>query len=54
MLNVSQVSCASLCGGLEDKDHLFFKCDYYGCLWLLVWNWLGIDTIFHGDIISHK
>lgn len=54
LLDVSQVSCAALCGGLEDNDHLFFKCGYYGRLWLLVSNWLRIDTIFHGDIVSHS
>jgi hypothetical protein len=35
-------------------DYLFLKCDYYGCMWLLVSNWLEIDTVFHGDIISHS
>lgn len=32
VLVVSQVSCSALCGGLEDMDHLFFRCDYYGRL----------------------
>jgi hypothetical protein len=54
VLDVSQVSCAALCGRLEDRDRLFFKCDYYGRLWLLVSNWLGIDTVFHGNIFSHS
>jgi len=54
VLDVSQVSCAALCGVLEDRDQLCFKCDFYGCLWRLVSNWLGIDSIFHGNIFSHS
>jgi hypothetical protein len=54
VFDVSQISCAALCGSLEDRDHLFFKFDYYGRIWRLVSNWLGIDTVFHGDIISYS
>jgi len=36
VLDVSQVSCVASCGAVEDKDHLFFQCDHYGRLWLLI------------------
>jgi hypothetical protein len=53
VLEASQNSCSALCGGMEDRDHLFFKCDYYGRLWLLISEWLGTAMVFQGDIISH-
>ena len=54
VLDVSLVSCATSCGELEDMDHLFFKCDHYGRLWLLISHWLGIDTVLHGDLNIHS
>ena len=54
VLDVSLVSCAASCGELEDKDHLFFKCDHYGRLWLLISQWLGIDRVFHGELNTHS
>jgi len=32
----------------------FYKCDFYGRIWLLVLKWLGIDSIYHGNIFSHS
>jgi len=32
VLEATNVSCAALCGKEEDRDHLFFQCDYYGRL----------------------
>jgi len=54
VLDVSLVSCAASCGELEDMDHLFFKCNHYGHLWLLISHWLGIDTVYHGDLNIHS
>jgi len=54
VLDVSQVPCAASCGAVEDRDHLFFKCDHYGCLWLLISHWLGIDTVLHGNLYAHS
>jgi hypothetical protein len=50
----SQLMCAALCGDIEDRDHLFFRCDVYGRIWLLVSNWLGIDSVFNGNISTHS
>ncbi|XP_024626681.1 uncharacterized protein [Medicago truncatula] len=53
VLEVSNVACAALCGKEEERDHLFFQCDHYGRLWLLISNWFGIVTVFHGTLFSH-
>jgi len=47
------VSYAALCGKEEERDHLFFQCDHYGRLWLLISHWLGIVTALHGDLNAH-
>jgi hypothetical protein len=54
VLDVSQVFCAASCGAVEDRDHLFFKCEHYGRLWLLISHWLGIVTVLHGDLYVHS
>jgi len=46
------VACATLCGKEEDRDHLFFHCDHYGRLWLLISHWFGIVTVLHGNLHS--
>jgi len=53
VIDVSQLSCAALCCELDDRDHMFFQCDVYRCIWLLVSKWLGFDSVFHGNICSH-
>jgi len=52
-IDVSLVSCATLCGEEEERDHLFFKCDHYSRLWLLISHRLGIVTVLHGDLNIH-
>ena len=47
------MSYAALCGKEEERDHLFFQCDHYGRLWLLISHWLGIVTALHGDLNAH-
>jgi len=53
VLEATNVSCAVLCGKAEERDHLFFQCDHYGRLWLLLSHWLGIATVLHGNLNSH-
>ena len=53
VLEATNVSCAALCGKAEERDHLFFKCDHYGRLWLLLSHWLGIVTVLHGNLNTH-
>ncbi|GAU48354.1 hypothetical protein TSUD_267790 [Trifolium subterraneum] len=54
VIDTSQLSCATTCGKVEDNDHLFFQCDVYGCLWLLVSKWLRFESVFHGNIGFHS
>ncbi|KEH29019.1 endonuclease/exonuclease/phosphatase family protein [Medicago truncatula] len=37
----------------EERDHLFFQCDYYGRLWLMLSDWLGFVTVLNGNLYSH-
>jgi len=30
---------------LESASHLFLKCNFFGSMWHLVWNWLGFSSI---------
>ena len=45
--------CTALCSKEEERDHLFFQCDHYGRLWLLIFNWLDIVTALPGDLYTH-
>ena len=42
-----------MCGKEEERDHLFFQCDHYGRLWLLISHWLGIVTALDGVVYTH-
>jgi hypothetical protein len=53
-IDATQLSCAAQCGGYEDMDHLFFRCDVYGRVWLLVSKWLGFESVFHDTIWVHS
>jgi len=53
VLEDANVSCTALCGKEEEMDHLFFQCDHYNRLWLLISHWLGIVTALHGDLNTH-
>jgi len=54
VIDASHLTCAALCGELEDRDHLFFRCDVYGRIWPLVSKWLGIDSVYNGTISTHS
>ncbi|GAU20775.1 hypothetical protein TSUD_84930 [Trifolium subterraneum] len=54
VIDTSQLSCATLCGKAEDRDHVFFQCEVYGWLWLLISKWLGYESVFHGSTDSHS
>ncbi|GAU17053.1 hypothetical protein TSUD_105520 [Trifolium subterraneum] len=54
VIDTTQLSCATTCGKVEDNDHLFFQCDVYDCLWLLISKWLGFESVFHGTIGFHS
>jgi len=53
VIDSTLLACVTLCGKEEDRDHLFFNCDHYGRLWLLISQWLGIVTVLNGNLYSH-
>ena len=53
VLEANNVACSALCGKEEERDHLFFQCDHYGRLWLLISNWLDIVTALPGELNTH-
>ena len=53
VLDVSLVSWAASLRELEDRDHLFSKCNHYGQMRFLISHWLVIDTVFHGYLNIH-
>jgi len=50
VLVVSDNTCSADCGFSEDRDNLFLTCKVFGTLWLSISGWLGISTVFHGNI----
>lgn len=50
LLAATSILCSNDCGCLEDIDHFFLQCDFFGRLWSLISGWLGFGTIHHGNI----
>jgi len=42
VLSLEARSCIDGCGHVEDVNHLFLSCPYFGALWPLVRAWLGV------------
>jgi len=42
VLHHEDIICAGGCGCQETTSHLFFRCDFFGSLWHLVYQWIGI------------
>ncbi|GAU20544.1 hypothetical protein TSUD_131020 [Trifolium subterraneum] len=53
-LDAANVYCPTLCGKTEDLNHLFFQCDVYGRLWLMISQWMGVSTALQGDLSAHS
>ena len=45
--------CRAGCGQVEDLNHLFISCPYFGALWPLVWAWLGVAGAQSQVISNH-
>jgi len=43
----------SLCGCLEDRDNLFFQCEFYGQVWSHIYVRLGLSTVHYGYFLDH-
>jgi hypothetical protein len=44
-LHHDDITCVGGCGCPETSHHLFFRCGFFGGLWLHVYQWLGISFI---------
>jgi len=53
ILAINDTLCSTGCGCVEDRDHLFIQCNFYGCLGYLISGWLGFSTVHHGNILYH-
>jgi len=45
--------CVGGCGMQETNDHLFLNCGFFGQIWKLIHNWLGVYTIFPYNTSDH-
>ena len=53
VLQPDDTMCEGGCGLLESVDHLFLGCNFFGSVWFLVWQWLGISTVGFGVLPEH-
>jgi len=53
ILDYNDSFCLTACGLVEDYDHLFFSCAFYGQLWLLISGWLSISTTLQCSLFEH-
>lgn len=53
ILHVEARSCIDGCGHVEDLNHIFLSCPYFGALWLLVRAWLGVVGVKTQFITDH-
>lgn len=45
--------CTGGCGLLENVDHLFLNCGFYGSIWPMVLPWLGFELVYPTHINDH-
>jgi len=50
----TNVLCLVGCDNVEDRDHLFFQCNFYGPLWYLTSGWLDITFVSQGELQAHS
>lgn len=53
--NISHEShlCVGGCVLLETTNHLFLDCNFFGSIWQLVRNWLGVHSTDPSIIADH-
>jgi len=45
--------CVGGCGSMEDIDHLFLSCDYFGKTWNEIMHWLRIIMVQPAHVANH-
>jgi len=41
------------CGLMEDINHLFLSCDYFGKIWDAILHWLGFIMVQTTQVANH-
>ena len=45
--------CVGSCGIMEDINHLFLSCDFFGKIWVGISNWLDFTTVYPNHVVDH-
>jgi len=45
VLHSDNITCVGGCGSLENVEHLFLGCDFFGRVWTHVLLWLGLSYV---------
>jgi len=53
IIHHDDMSCIGGCGSSETADHLLFRCDHFGMVWHLLFQWLGISFIAPAAVAAH-
>ncbi|XP_039682874.1 uncharacterized protein [Medicago truncatula] len=53
IISMERRLCVSGCGHDEDVNHLFLSCPFFGALWSLVREWLGVVGVDSQSMTDH-
>jgi len=53
ILHLNAHLCVGECGMIEDVNHLFLSCDFFGKLWYGISHWLGYHLMFPKNVSDH-
>jgi len=53
IIDTNYQGCLADCDYIEDIDHLFVKCNFYGRIWPLVACWFDFSTTTHKFLYDH-
>lgn len=53
MLSIDEQLCTGGCGCNKDRGYLFVSCDFFGRIWYVICNWLGISSASSWNLIGH-
>jgi len=53
ILAANEHGCMMNCGDIEDVNHLYVNCDFFGRIWYFISNWLGFYTTINDGLEEH-
>jgi len=53
VLHLDDTTCVGGCDSQETAVHFLFRCDIFGSLWHLIYQWLGISFIPPRSVADH-